>query len=217
MPSLAPSLAPSLVPSLVRCASRTALVAGLAGAALLLSTAPAAAHVTITASTTEAGETAAITLEVPHGCAGSATTEVAVRMPEGVGEVEAVDGVRWSADVSTDAVTFTTDRPVPDALRDEVSFSARLPDDAGAVLVFPVVQRCEEGESAWTEVADDTESRDELDQPAPVLVVTGPVSAATSGPDAGADATLMTYGAAGALAIGCVASAAVLLVRRRRG
>jgi hypothetical protein len=48
-----------------------------------------------------------------------------------------------------------------------------------------------------------------------VVVVTGPDAAATSLP--GADAALVTYGAAGALALGCVASAVLLLVRRRRG
>lgn len=208
---------PPLAPCLARTTRRTAAVAGWAGAALLLAAAPAAAHVTLTASTTSAGATAEITLEVPHGCAGSATTEIAVRVPDGVGDVEAVDSVRWSADVSAESVVFTTDRPVPDALRDEVSFSVRLPDDPGAVLVFPVVQRCEEGESAWTEVADDAGSRDDLEQPAPVLVVTGAEREASSVPAAGDDPRLMAYGAAGALAVGCVASAAVLLVRRRRG
>lgn len=208
---------PPLAPTLARSSRRTAAVVGWAGAVLVLAAAPAAAHVTLTASTTAAGTAAEITLEVPHGCAGSATTEIAVRVPDGVGEVEVVDSVRWSAAVSADAVTFTTDRPVPDALRDEVSFSVRLPDDPGTVLVFPVVQRCEEGESAWTEVADDAASRDELEQPAPVLVVTGPEAAASSVAPAGTGRALMTYGAAGALALGCVASAAVLLVRRRRG
>jgi len=206
-----------LAPSLARTPRRTGLVTGWAGAALLLAAVPAAAHVTITVSTTEAGATTRITLEVPHGCVGSATTELAVRVPDGVGEVEAVSTSRWMAQASADAVVFTTDQPVPDALRDEVTFTARLPEEVGAELVFPVVQRCEEGEEAWTEVAADADSRDELEYPAPVVVVTGAGAGASPPAGGGADPALTTYGAAGALALGCVASVVLLLLRRRRG
>lgn len=196
--------------------TRSVALVGLAAVApLLLSAAPASAHVTIEVSTTGAGETAQVRLEVPHGCAGSATTELAVRMPPEVSEVAAATTERWSADTAVDAVTFRTDDPLPDALTDEVAFSVRLPDEVGAVLVFPVVQRCEEGESAWTEVAEDAASRDALEQPAPVIVVTGTGGGAAA-PAAEPDGRLMSYGAAGLLAAGCLASAAVLVARRRR-
>ncbi|GAA5117366.1 YcnI family protein [Alloalcanivorax gelatiniphagus] len=177
-----------------------------ASALVLLGASPAAGHVTIAVSTTEAGAVAQVRLEVPHGCVGSATTEIAVRMPPGVSEVDADSTERWAADPRADSVTFRTDDPLPDALRDEVVLSLRLPDDVGAVLVFPVVQRCEEGESAWTEVAEDAASGDALELPAPVVVVTGPDGSARP----------MAYGAAGLLAAGCLSSAAVLVVRRRR-
>jgi periplasmic copper chaperone A len=202
--------------------ARGAALAGLLAAGLLaLAAAPAAAHVTITASTTAAGATAVVRMEVPHGCEGSATTALAVRMPEGVSELAADDTERWSAEAAGDSVTFHTDSPLPDALRDEVVFSVRLPDEAGAELVFPVVQRCQQGESAWTEVAADEASREALDMPAPVLVVTGAdgsgataeAAALAAGPGSG---SLMTYGAAGALLVGCLASGAVLVMRRRR-
>jgi uncharacterized protein YcnI len=173
--------------------------------------------VTISVSTTAAGATAQVRMEVPHGCAGSATTEIAVGMPAGVSDVDATSTERWVADPAADAVTFRTEDPLPDALADEVVFSVRLPDDAGAVLVFPVVQRCEEGESAWTEVAEDAASRDALEQPAPVVVVTSTGAASASAPADPAGAGLIAYGAAGLLAAGCLSSAAVLVVRRRRG
>jgi periplasmic copper chaperone A len=198
------------------------LVGAVAAGLLVLSAAPAAAHVTVTTSTTAAGATALVRMEVPHGCEGSATTDLAVRMPEGVSELTADDTERWSAETTADSVTFHTGSPLPDALRDEVVFSVRLPDEPGAELVFPVVQRCEEGESAWTEVAGDDASRAELDMPAPVIVVTG--ATGSDGTEEAAamvagrgDGTLMTVGAAGLLAVGCVASGAVLVLRRRRG
>ncbi|WP_210650539.1 DUF1775 domain-containing protein [Nocardioides sp. SYSU D00065] len=191
----------------------------LAGGLVVSLAAPAAAHVTLTASTTAAGATAVLRMVVPHGCAGSATTELAVRIPVGVTEVSAQSTQRWAAEASDTGVTFRTDDPLPDALRDEVAFSVRLPDDAGAELVFPVVQRCQEGESAWTEVAPDAADREQLDMPAPVVTVTaadGSASAALPPPSEARDGELMAYGAAGVLLVGCLATGALLILRRRR-
>ncbi|MCW2739287.1 YcnI family protein [Nocardioides sp.] len=193
---------------------RRALLPGLAAVGLLALAAPASAHVTLTPSTTAAGATAVVRLVVPHGCAGSATTEVSVRMPDAVSEVAAQSTDRWAVERTEEGITYRTDAPLPDALRDEVAFSVRLPDEVGAELVFPVVQRCQQGEAAWTEVAEDAASREELDMPAPVVVVTSAgASPAASVPGGN---HLLTYGAVGALAAGSLAAGAVLVVRRRR-
>lgn len=185
------------------CVARASVVAG---ALLALAAAPGSAHVTIAASTTEAGATTVVRLVVPHGCAGEATTEVAVRMPDGVSELTAESTGQWAVEQTAEAVTYRADAPLPDASRDEVAFSVRLPDEVGTELVFPVVQRCQGAESAWTEVAEDVASREELEMPAPVLVVTGDPAR-----------PVLTYGAAGALAVGTLAAGAVLVLRRRRG
>lgn len=154
-------------------AVRRATLSGLAAAGLVaLATVPASAHVTITPSTTAAGATAELRVEIPHGCAESATTAITIRMPEGVTEVRASGTDRWAVDQAPDALTYSTDTPLPDGEHAEVAFSVRLPDDEGATLVFPVVQRCEVGEAAWTEVAEHAEGHDDLERPAPVLVVT---------------------------------------------
>ena len=186
-------------------------VAGAAALAVLVLgvAAPATAHVTLDASTTEAGATTVLTLEVPHGCEGSATTEVAVRVPDAVTDVEVGDTDRWTGTVTDDGVSFRTADPLPDGARDQVSFSARLPDEVGAELVFPVVQRCEEGESAWTEVGEDAAARADLEMPAPVVVV-------TAAGDAEPQDAAMSYGAVGLLGAACLGSGAVLLARRRR-
>jgi uncharacterized protein YcnI len=178
----------------------------LAGALVLLGAAPASAHVTLTASTTVAGATAAVRMLVPHGCEGSATTEVAVRLPAAVSEVSAASSGRWSAEQVGGALTFRADAPLPDGAEDAVEFSVRLPDDPGVTLVFPVVQRCEEGEAAWTEVAADEASREALEMPAPVIVVTAAAGAEHA----------TALGAAGVLAVSCLVTGGVLLLRRRR-
>lgn len=226
---------------------RRVTLSGLAAAGLVvLGTVSAAAHVTITPSTTAAGATAVLRIEIPHGCEESATTGLTIRMPDGVTDVTATGTDRWAADQAEDSVTWTTDEPLPDGEHAEVELSVRLPDDAGATLVFPIVQRCELGEAAWTEVAEHGEGHDALERPAPVLVVTagdaGAAAEATAEPvaepaaeasaepgaepvaepaaePAAAEArgSLVTYGAAGLLAAGVLVGGAVLLRQRRRG
>lgn len=152
---------------------RRVTLSGLAAAGLVaLGATSAMAHVTITPSTTAAGAAADLRVEIPHGCVGSATTAISIRMPEGVSDVTASGTDRWAVKETADALTWTTDEPLPDAEHAVVELSVRLPDDAGATLVFPVIQQCEEGEAAWTEVAEHGEGHDGLERPAPVLVVT---------------------------------------------
>ena len=197
-------------------------LAVLGGLALVwASVAPASAHVTLVPSTTQAGAVSVLELEVPHGCAGSATTALSVRLPEGVVDVSVASTERWTAVHADGAVTFTTEDPLPDAMRDHVELSVRLPDSAGDRLDFPIVQRCRDGEAAWTEVAEDEASADELEMPAPFLVVTEASGASTSEPAPAPAATsgssrLLAYGAAGAVLVGCLGSWSVLLLRRRR-
>lgn len=152
---------------------RAVLAAAAAATLVVLGAAPAAAHVTITPSTTAAGATAVLRVEIPHGCEESSTTSFSLRLPEEVEDVSATDRGRWTVARADDGLTWTTDRPLPDGEHDEVEFSVRLPDTAGTTLVFPVVQRCEQGEVAWTEVAEHGEGHDDLDRPAPVVTVTG--------------------------------------------
>lgn len=206
---------------------RRVTLSGLVAVGLVaLGSTPAMAHVTITPSTTAAGATAVLRVEIPHGCVGSATTAISIRMPEGVADATASGTDRWAVEQGADTLTWTTDEPLPDSEHAEVELSLRLPDDVGATLVFPVIQQCEDGEAAWTEVAEHDEGHDALERPAPVLVVTpGEPGAASASADAEAPRAtagteerdpLITYGAAGVLAAGVLAGGAVLLRRRRR-
>ena len=227
--------------------TRRVTLSGLAAMGLVaLGATPALAHVTITPSSTAAGATAVLRVEIPHGCEESATTAISIRMPDELADVTASGTDRWAVDQAPDSLTYTTGTPLPDGEHAEVEFSVRLPDDAGAELVFPVIQQCEEGEAAWTEVAEQGEhaehGADELDRPAPVVVVTAGDAAKASAPAATPSASaetpgetagepteaasapavgderdpLIAYGAAGVLVAGGLAGGAVLLNRRRR-
>ncbi|BDZ63996.1 YcnI family copper-binding membrane protein [Agromyces mangrovi Wang et al. 2018] len=152
--------------------------AALGGGALLALAAPLAAnaHVTVTPSGTAAGSYAVMTFSVAHGCEGSPTTSLAIDIPEGVASVAPTVSATWDVETVTDddrvsQVVYTAVEPLPDGFRDTVELQVRIAEDAaGTDLVFPVVQACEEGETAWVEVA--AEGEEEPASPAPFITVT---------------------------------------------
>lgn len=189
---------------------RTLLPAGATlGATALLSlglVAPASAHVTVAPNTTAAGAYAVLTFAYGHGCDGSATTEIAIQMPEEIPSVAptrndfyTVEKVMETLDEPiTDAhgneitervaqVVYTAKTPLPDGYRDSLELSVQLPDAAGETLAFPVVQTCEEGETGWTQIAAEGEDPNELDTPAPVVTVTESEGDGHGGEDAHGD------------------------------
>jgi uncharacterized protein YcnI len=166
-----------------------ALALPVAGAAVVLAAGPAAAHVTISPAEGAAGSFTVLAASVPHGCDGSPTTKVAIRMPEQILSVTPTRNPLWDvrkvmktldapvADAHGNEVTervaqvvYTAKEPLPDGYRDAFELSLQIPDAVGETLAFPVVQSCAKGETAWVETAEggDTE---ELEAPAPTLTV----------------------------------------------
>ena len=158
-----------------RIAARILAAPAAAGVALLSLAGPASAHVTVTPSTTAAGAYTVLTVALSHGCDGSATTEVAIQLPE---EIESVAPTRhplWDVTVEEGTpltVVYTTKSPLADGVRDSFELSLQLPDAEGETLVFPAIQTCEAGETAWTEVAADGQDGEELEHPAPTVTIT---------------------------------------------
>ena len=144
--------------------------------AVVLLAGPASAHVEITASDTAAGAYTVLTVSVPHGCEGSPTTAVAVRIPDGIAEVTPTRNAFYDVEVVTGSdtqVVYTARTPLPDGQRDTFELSLQIPEDAeGQTLTFPTIQTCEEGSTSWTEVPADGQSEDDLEHPAPAFEVT---------------------------------------------
>lgn len=162
------------------------------GLALALGSAVAAsAHVSIAEGTVEAGAYEILTIGVPHGCDGSATTEVAIQIPEGINAVTptrhglyTVQKVIEELDTPiTDShgnevtervaqVVYTATTPLPDGQRDAFELSVQIPDDAAdTTLFFPTVQTCEQGEAAWVQIPEEGQDGPELEEPAPSVDV----------------------------------------------
>lgn len=174
---------------------RAALLA--VGVAALAVGGPAAAHVSVTGTSTEAGASTVASFSVGHGCSGSPTTALSISVPEGL-VVTPVRHPAWTISTVQDEsersgdghghghggrisqVTFTAEEPLPDGVRDSVQLAFTLPEEAGE-LVFPVVQECEEGEMGWTQVAGEGQDPHDLEAPAPVLTFTEAAGGAAHG------------------------------------
>ncbi len=180
---------------------RTARLAGLttglvAGGVLLAG--PALAHVTISPGEGHAGEYTVATMSVPHGCNGSATTKVAIQIPEEIPSVTPTRNPLWDvskkmvklADPIKDAhgneitervgeVVYTARTPLPDGYRDAFELSFQVPDTVGKTLRFPAIQTCEKDEAAWVEVA--AEGQAEPAYPAPSFKVLAAAAGDTHG------------------------------------
>ena len=163
----------------------TALI--LAALALSLA-APAHAHVTTTPDEADS-EYFRTSLRVSHGCEGSPTTAVRVRVPEGVESVrpEMVPG--WEVELVTeegtgqdgtgdgdDAAAATVTEiawvggSLPDSHFQEFGLSFRITEEAPEVLYLPTVQECEQGEHAWIEIPETLEEWHDLPEPAPYVI-----------------------------------------------
>jgi uncharacterized protein YcnI len=150
----------------------------------------ASAHVTLEAREAPVGASYKAVLRVPHGCDGTATTSIRVRIPEGIVAVKPMPKPGWTLDV----VTGTYPKPftvrgakvtegvtevawsggkLPDAYYDEFVFAGAIGDEleAGRTIYFPVVQTCEKGVHRWIEIpaAAPHEGHGEGSSPAPGL------------------------------------------------
>src|SRR5690625_4471055 len=145
--------------------------AATAAAVLALAmTSAAFAHVTLATQKAPSGSTYKAILRVGHGCDGSATTAIRVKIPEGVIAVKPMPKPGWKlttkegdyaqayeyyGETLTHGVTQIawTDGHLPDAWYDEFVFRVRLPDaPAGTTVYFPVVQECVDGVHRWISV-----------------------------------------------------------------
>ncbi|MBV9557786.1 MAG: YcnI family protein [Pseudolabrys sp.] len=146
------------------------------------------AHVTLEQREASIGSSVKLTFKVPHGCDGSPTQKLRVRIPDGVIAVKPMPKAGWTLDVTSGKydktyeffhgaklsegvkeITWTGN--LPDQYYDEFVVSGFLAADLkpGVKLSFPVVQECEKGVSRWIEIPADGK---ETKEPAPAILLT---------------------------------------------
>lgn len=161
-------------------------IVSLAFATVLVSSS-AWSHAVINEAEADAGGFAFITLRITHGCDAEPTTEVRVKIPEGVTRVSPRFESDWTAEkrmrkLTTpyenevgQLVTETVDEIVwtggslPDGYYGEFQLRVLMPDAADETLWFKTIQNCANGTIRWIEVPAEGQSPYELEHPAPFV------------------------------------------------
>jgi uncharacterized protein YcnI len=168
------------------------LIKALAAAAALTLAAcgVAEAHVVLEKAEASVGAGYKAVFKITHGCEGSATTEVAIDIPEGVIAVKPMPKAGWTITLDTkpykqaykfyhgkklsEGVRKVTFRggPLPDAYYDEFVLSTYIARELKpGPIYFSVTQKCEKGEMAWTEIPAAGQDPHDLEHPAPQLTL----------------------------------------------
>lgn len=153
-------------------AALAAFVATVAAATPLTSGGRAFAHIDPDPPEAPAASTQSVGFTVEHGCDGSPTVQLDMRLPEGVSEVaaEPIDG--WTSSITDNVLSFAGGT-LPDDTAMTFRIVMTLPNTPGATLYFPFVQRCAVGEIRWIDLpAGDAEA----EQPAPAMLLSAAVT-----------------------------------------
>jgi periplasmic copper chaperone A len=145
------------------------------------------AHVTLEPKSASAGSYSKLVFRVPHGCEGSPTTEITVKLPAGILSVKPQIHPGWKistkkiklekpAELHGKPITETISEVawsggrIPDEFMDEFGMSVKLPEKSEGKLVFPVIQKCAKGSANWEEVTT-SEHAGHTKFPAPFLIL----------------------------------------------
>jgi len=218
-------------------AARMGGAAGFAIGAGLLLAGPASAHVTVSPDEGVAGAYTVVTVSVPHGCDGSATTRVAIKVPKELVSITPTINPDWTVTKKmqklakpvkgedgeiterTAQVVYTAKKPLPDGYRDAFELSFQVPDTAGKTLYFPSIQTCEKGETDWVEIA--AAGQPEPEHPAPSFKIVAadatadPVGSASADDDGGSKGWGITGAVTGILGL-LLGGTALARTRRAR-
>ena len=151
----------------------------------------ARSHAVINEGEAVAGSFSFITLRITHGCGTSPTTQVRMKIPDGVLRVSPRYEESWNVekrmktlstpykDEAGNLVTETVDEIVwsggslPDGSYGEFQVRALMPDEPGRTLWFKTIQNCEEGTIRWIEVPTrEGQSPYEFKEPSPFIRLT---------------------------------------------
>jgi uncharacterized protein YcnI len=157
---------------------RTLLLSMVSAIAAVAIASPALAHIDPDPTEAQAGSTLSVAFTVEHGCDGSPTIQLDMRLPDGVTDASPDPIAGWEGSIDADVVTFVGG-PLADNQEGTFSVTMTLPPTSDATIYFPFVQRCEVGEIRWIAIPTD-DSGAEPEEPAPAMLLTGPVATTTA-------------------------------------
>jgi len=144
---------------------------GVCALAAIFLAPPALAHITLETRQAAPGTSYKAVLRVPHGCQGSATVKIQVRIPEGVVAVKPQPKPGWTLTTVTGAYAGThtahgaqldsgvqeitwSGGPLQNDHYDEFVFVGFLSNalEPRSTLHFPVIQECAQGLARWVDL-----------------------------------------------------------------
>lgn len=131
------------------------------------------AHAYVHVTEAYAGWRQDIEIRIPHGCNGSPTNSVRVRIPDGVVSVVIEHNRDWNIETRMRKlpeprrgeggvlITETVDEIIwsgnslPEGRFERFTFRAVMPNEPGRILWFRTIQACDEGEHRWVDIPDE--------------------------------------------------------------
>jgi uncharacterized protein YcnI len=165
------------------------MVAAVAVAGLIM-TESAFAHIVLAEREAPAGSYYKAVFQVPHGCAGEATTALQVDLPEGIVIAKPAPSPGWHLTIAREPLSHPVTNeghrlmervksvrweggPLPDDEFEEFTIMVRLPADVGRIA-FPVVQVCTASKVEWVQEPKPDASGKPPPHPAPSVLLTKP-------------------------------------------
>jgi uncharacterized protein YcnI len=164
------------------------LLGVLAAVAALVVVGGAVAHVGTTPGEAPAGQTSVIGFTVGHGCEGSPTRSVSIRLPAGITSAKPKPKPGWKLTIKRGKLpqpikdfegnTVTTGvlqvtwsgGNLPDAYFDAFELRLGMPNTPGKTLYFPTVQQCRKGVHRWIQIPKKGQPEPESPAPGVTLV-----------------------------------------------
>lgn len=169
-------------------ALKTLLAAGAAAMAIFGFSTTASAHALMIQKDVKAGAWHIIEIGLPHGCAGSPTKAVRVKIPDGITMVRPQIKAGWKLSMTTkkmdkpieaEGITYTeavdemiwSGGTLGDLEFDRFAALIKFPNDPGKTMYFKTIQECEKGEYRWVEIPSGGKKWGEYKEPAPFITL----------------------------------------------
>ena len=133
--------------------------------------AAAMAHVVAQPNTAIAGVSFTAGFLVTHGCDGSPTTALRIKLPEGVTAVRPLAKDGWTITEVAGEIAWRGG-PLPSKSHETFGIALKLPNTPGRTLYFQAIQECQQGTVRWVDLPADGQSPKHLRNPAPFVILT---------------------------------------------
>jgi uncharacterized protein YcnI len=153
---------------------------------LVVGSGAACAHITSSPDNAPSNSHFIAHFTVPHGCGGSPTVAVRIKIPDGLSEVKPEHKPGWT--ITQKRYKFAgpppqtlgapeeiewRGGPLPDDEYDSFGITMLLPPNQ-KTLYFPTIQTCQKGENRWVNIPAQGQQWHDVKEPAPFVRVTVP-------------------------------------------